>query len=430
MSTAIEVLIQDLSPDAKLDLFEIDLSPVTGTNTPDDHVYFHAGTNGLRQQVVWQGKTYTNTPIDASGFDFTTKGTMPKPKLSISNIHSAVTAIIESDEVGGDITGAKVIRRQTYLRYLDAVNFPARINNLANSEAQENWSLSNVAVTYDPGVLDVRGVATVRKMVTVVTGTPVNHNASFSSNKALVIGQPLTVWVELRAGTLSSGRISFYGASGVVGYVTVDLARGTVLAKANVIDSGIVPIDENGWYKVWITSTVVTAGGAGVRIWPTMGVTTQFIGTGTDSIYIGRSHMGVGMIAAQKYQYVGATFVQNPEADPNRYLPDEIFYIERKVSEDPIAVEFELSSALDLSTSKLPKRVVSVGVCTWEQYRGEGCEYTGTYYFDSSDNPVTDPAQDICSRSPNGCKIRFQAQYGVKAPLPFGGFPGARTYKG
>lgn len=428
MSTPIEVVIQDLSPDAKLDLFEIDLSPVTGTDTPDDHLYFHAGTNSLRQQVVWQGKTYTNTPIDATGFDLTTKGTMPKPKLVISNIYSAVTAVIESDQVGGDITGAKVIRRQTYARYLDAVNFPARTNNLSYSEAQENWGFNMTSVVYDPSVLDVRGSPTVRRLETTVASGA--HNIFNLGNKSLVVGQPITTWAELRAGTRSTARISFYGASGVTGYVTVDLSKGTVLAALGTVDHGIEPIDENGWFRVWITSTVITAGGAGARIWITNGLNTSFPGTGAENIYLGRVHMGVGMIAVQKYQYVGATFSQNPEADPTRYLPDEIFYIERKVSEDPIAVEFELSSALDLSTSKLPKRVVSVGVCTWEQYRGEGCEYTGTYYFDARDNPVTDPAKDICSRSANGCKIRHQAQFGPKALLPFGGFPGARAYKG
>lgn len=427
MSTPIEVVIQDLSPDAKLDLFEIDLSPVTGTDTPEDHLYFHAGTNSLRQQVVWQGKTYVNTPIDATGFDLTTKGTMPKPKIVISNIYSAVTAIIESDQVGGDITGAKVVRRQTYARYLDAVNFPARTNNLSYSEAQENWGFNLTTVTYDPSILDVRGSPKVRRLET--TAALGSHNIFNLGNKSLVVGQPITTWVELRAGSWSTARLSFYGGSGVTGYVTVDLSKGVVLATLGAIDQGIEPIDENGWFRVWVTSTVVTAGGAGARIWITNGTTTAFTGTGAENIYLGRVHMGVGMLAAQKYQYVGATFSQNPEADPNRHLLDEIFFIERKVSEDPIAVEFELSSALDLSTSKLPRRVVSVGVCTWEEYRGEGCEYTGTHYFDARDNPVTDPAKDICSRSTNGCKIRHQAQFGPKAQLPFGGFPGARAYR-
>ncbi|MBO9859402.1 phage minor tail protein L, partial [Xanthomonas sp. A1809] len=46
----------------------------------------------------------------------------------------------------------------------------------------------------------------------------------------------------------------------------------------------------------------------------------------------------------------------NPTADPDEHFPDEIWFIERKVSEDHTQVEFELATAADLNGEQLPGR--------------------------------------------------------------------------
>ena len=43
--------IQSLSPSALIELFELDMS----VTTSGGKLYFHAGTNGLSQPIVWQG---------------------------------------------------------------------------------------------------------------------------------------------------------------------------------------------------------------------------------------------------------------------------------------------------------------------------------------------------------------------------------------
>lgn len=428
MSLPIEEHIQSLSLDAKLELFEINISPITGTNGPSDRFFFHAGTNKLRQPVVWQGNTYQNAPIDVSGFDITTKGTLPKPKMVIGNVNDLVTALIESDQVGGDLTGAIVIRRQTYLRYLDAVNFPARVNALNNSEACELWTLSGATVTPELLVPDVRGNPIVRKLRE--DNTTANHQTSQQTSKNLVVGQPITFWSEVQAAERSEMRLSYYGTAGVTGSARFDVEAGLEKARTAVIDAGIQKIDDNGWYRVYITSTVVSNGTCGVRIQLWNGG-LSYTGVTGNGIYVGRSQLHTGMHRSAEYQYIGSSFVQNPEADPSRFLPDETYFIERKVSEDPIAVEFELSSAMDFSGSKLPRRIITVGVCPWDQYRQDECTYAGPHYFDANDNPVTSIEQDVCSRRPSGCKIRHEAWLGTnpKPVLPFGGFPSARAYK-
>lgn len=114
----------------------------------------------------------------------------------------------------------------------------------------------------------------------------------------------------------------------------------------------------------------------------------------------------------------------NPTADPNEHFLDEIWFIERKVSEDFETVEFELATAIDLNGEQLPGRQIIAGTCGWlirGGYRGPYCTYNGSAYFDINDNPVADPAQDVCAGLVRSCKRRF----GENNPLPYGGFPAA-----
>lgn len=223
--------IQSLSPSAEIELFVFDSTMLPG----GDITRFHAGTNELLQPVVWQGNTYSPIPVEASGFDIQTKGTLPRPRFKVANVAGAFSALaLEFD----DLIGCKVTRKRTYQRYLDAVNF-------------------------------------------------------------------------------------------------------------------------------------------------------------TDG---------------------------NATADPNQYLPDDLWHVERKVSENRYLVEWELSSAFDLQGVMLPFRQVIQNSCPW-QYRSAECGYTGVNYFTTMDVGCAQ-GSDRCGKRLNSCKIRF----GAAAVLPFGGFPGAVRY--
>lgn len=79
---------------------------------------------------------------------------------------------------------------------------------------------------------------------------------------------------------------------------------------------------------------------------------------------------------------------QNPygSPDPTAEAPREIYFIDRKVTENRDFVEFELAAAIDLMNVKLPARQCISSVCQWE-YRSPECGYTGTAAFDENDNP-------------------------------------------
>lgn len=116
-----------------------------------------------------------------------------------------------------------------------------------------------------------------------------------------------------------------------------------------------------------------------------------------------------------------ANFISgNPTANPAEHLPDEIYYIVQKTGENRVQIDFELGSALDLSGVMLPKRQVLANICPFK-YRSQECSYAGGAVAKADDSPTTVLAEDACSKTINGCKLRF----GSNGELPFGGFPGS-----
>jgi len=114
----------------------------------------------------------------------------------------------------------------------------------------------------------------------------------------------------------------------------------------------------------------------------------------------------------------------NPSADPTAEFPADVFYIDRKANENNEFVEFELAPAMDVTGVMLPRRQIIQNICPWK-YRGAECGYTGTAFFDSSDQPVTNDYQDVCGKRLSSCQVRF----GQFAELPYGGFPAAGLFR-
>jgi len=108
-----------------------------------------------------------------------------------------------------------------------------------------------------------------------------------------------------------------------------------------------------------------------------------------------------------------------PDADPTQEFPLDIFYIERKTSENALTISWQLASVLDLEGLLLPRRIITQNYCQWK-YRSSECGYTGGPVAKSDDTPTSDPNFDVCGKRVQSCQLRFPNQ-----SLPFGGFPGA-----
>lgn len=111
----------------------------------------------------------------------------------------------------------------------------------------------------------------------------------------------------------------------------------------------------------------------------------------------------------------------NAAADPNEHFPDEVFRVNQKVSETRESVTFELAVSFDAQGVKLPRRQFVQNSCPW-QYRGDGCAYAGSAYFDANDSAVLDAAQDVCGKRLGSCEARGNQQN-------YGGFPGVGVYR-
>ncbi len=112
--------LQSLSPSTVIELFEMDATELGG-----EVLYFHAGTNELSQNITWNGQVYVRYPIKISGFELSGDGAFPRPKLAVSNALSAITLVLQLYQ---DLIGAKVTRRRTLKKFLDAVNFTGGVN--------------------------------------------------------------------------------------------------------------------------------------------------------------------------------------------------------------------------------------------------------------------------------------------------------------
>jgi len=121
------------------------------------------------------------------------------------------------------------------------------------------------------------------------------------------------------------------------------------------------------------------------------------------------------------YKYIDAVNFPggvNASADPNAAFADEIWFVDRKASENPMYVEFELAAAYDVAGTKLPRRQFIQNTCTWG-YRSAECSYAGGPVADKNDIATSDSALDSCGKRLSSCKLRF----GAYAQLPTGAFP-------
>jgi len=144
--------LSNLTPSALIALFEIDLSNlldsksipslaadakrINFTGTVDKILRFHNNIKVFNSKITWNGKEYYPVPIQATGFETSSKGTLPTPMLSISSQSGEGVTLLSllKHQIlkHGDIIGCKVTRRRTFAKYLDWTNFQFRTGQNQN----------------------------------------------------------------------------------------------------------------------------------------------------------------------------------------------------------------------------------------------------------------------------------------------------------
>lgn len=411
--------IRSLAPGQVIELYELDATALGGAVTR-----ITSNASPLAGPVVWQGNTYNPFPVDAEGFDYSGQGSLPRPKMKVANVTGAMSVLAAAY---GDLLGAKLTRRRTLAKYLDAANWPALRNLLLNSDTLVGSGLTAATVTAD-AALNSRGEQAADQL-TEDTSAGTGH-FSARTTQALASGAVCTASVSVRpAGVGAKRYLSLHvratGPYGASQGAVFDPATGAAtFVSAGCTAASAQNVD--GSWRVSVTFPATTATGAAtLRCQLCTGSGTlapNYTGDGVSGLLLDSAQFEVAA-AASAYQAVGSVWSPNPSADPTAAFPDEVFFIDRKSDENPVFLEFELAAAFDVQGVQLPRGVVVQNVCPW-QYRlasdASGCTYAGTSYFDANDAPVGSLAQDVCSRRLSGCKVRHPG-----VDLPFGGIPGA-----
>ncbi len=403
--------VQQLEPGGRVTVFELDASSVGA-----DQLWFH---QHLQAGVIWwQGQQYGAWPIEATGFA-RTSDQQPAPRLRVGNGDGRIGVMCQ---LYGDLVGARIIRRQTLVKYLDGKNFPPLRNKLLNSSMDlapsgattpTNWLASSSGGTGFTRLLVPSNLAnSTRAWRWTLENVAANRYCEgYSSAIAIEPGVPLTVSAYVR------------GSVGARVFFQLQLldSSGATVGWPGTPAGGDLVVGSADFTRKSFTFSNIPASVASCRVF----VRVYGNNTPTQWFDVDNVQAEAGTQVTE-YQYTGTNLDdgRNPTADPNEHFPDEIWFIERKVAETKEMVEFELATAIDLNGEVLPGRQIMSNVCTWllrGGYRGPYCSYTGPAYFDINDNPVSDPGQDVCAGLVRSCKRRF----GENNELPYGGFPAA-----
>ena len=135
--------LNKINPSSIIELYELELTvglhiPAGNPNNLDTVFRFHAGANlNNFGPIRFNGNDYQRVAVQAEGFEDTSKGTIPRPTLTFSNLGgilkdftvmtmSDFLAIVNTTTPGNDLLDAKVTRFLTLASALDNHNF---VNN-------------------------------------------------------------------------------------------------------------------------------------------------------------------------------------------------------------------------------------------------------------------------------------------------------------
>jgi lambda family phage minor tail protein L len=150
--------LYQLSPDTKVELYELDLNPLSVNLTHR----FHAQTF-VPTDLIFNGQTYQPYPIEAEGFELNGGGQLPTPRIKVSNIFGFASDLIQQYR---GCVGAKLTRRLTFAKNL---NTPTSPNNLLRDPDiwfVAGYSEDRLLVTFDlKSELDLRGVKLPKRLI-------------------------------------------------------------------------------------------------------------------------------------------------------------------------------------------------------------------------------------------------------------------------
>jgi len=127
--------------------------------------YFHDGISQGNNNVVFAGKTYVPYPIKAEGFEWSTKGTMPRPTFTVSNIGSVVSALLREYN---DFVGAMLTVTRTFAAFIQGGSEPNPNQHfpIERYQVQRKTAENNTVCTFELSMpIDAESVVLPRRQI-------------------------------------------------------------------------------------------------------------------------------------------------------------------------------------------------------------------------------------------------------------------------
>jgi lambda family phage minor tail protein L len=120
MEAVIAERVQSATPGQKIQLFDLDFTPIDPTATVLRFIPM-TDESTVSGAVQWRGQTYTPLPIMVSGLEVAGRGSLPRPTLSVGNTFGVANAMVAEL---GTVSGAILTRWQTFAEFLDTGSAP------------------------------------------------------------------------------------------------------------------------------------------------------------------------------------------------------------------------------------------------------------------------------------------------------------------
>lgn len=114
--------IFDVEPTALLELYTLFYDY---QNDSKSQINFHGGTNGIGGPIIFDGQQYLPLPMESEGFDVLGDQRLPRPIIRVSNAGLYISSLLRRFE---NLNGAKIVRKRTFLKFIDDANFPKKVN--------------------------------------------------------------------------------------------------------------------------------------------------------------------------------------------------------------------------------------------------------------------------------------------------------------
>lgn len=95
--------------------------------------------NNLQAKIFWQDQEYISLPIEGEGFSSKGDNNLPRPRIRISNKDNLISKYLK---VFNNLVGAKIVRKRTFAKFLDGVNFEGGQNPYWDISTQQTVSSS------------------------------------------------------------------------------------------------------------------------------------------------------------------------------------------------------------------------------------------------------------------------------------------------